>query len=112
MAYKYEPQQRVHQLDGAAPQSCPVSFTTESPSALPSQEKLDLSDDQRGALAAALHRYQGAFGALAQERSAINAALVAAATPGKDGLKKVRRAAAGAPHLFYCTALACVCTTP
>ena len=59
------------------------------------QEKLDLSDDQKGTLAAALHRYQGAFGALAKERSAINAALVAAATPGKDGLKKVRHIAVG-----------------
>lgn len=54
-----------------------------------------MSDDQKSTLAAALHRYQGAFSALAQERSAINAALVAAATPGKDGLKKVRCSAVG-----------------
>lgn len=52
------------------------------------QAKLDLSDEQRGTLAAALRRYQGAFGALAKERTAINAALVSAATPGKDGLSQ------------------------
>ena len=54
----------------------------------PVQAKMDLSDEQRATLAAALRRYQGAIGALAKERTAINAALGKAATPGKDGLSQ------------------------
>ena len=57
------------------------------------QAKLDLSDEQRAQLAAGQRRYQGAFSALAKERSAINSALVNAAAPCKDGLKKARRPA-------------------
>lgn len=54
------------------------------------QGELDLSDGQRTALTAAQRRYRGALRALAKERASINAALAAAAAPGKDGLKKVR----------------------
>ena len=38
---------------------------------------------------AAQRRYRGALRALAKERATINAAMAAAAAPGKDGLKKV-----------------------
>jgi hypothetical protein len=63
------------------PLSCPCADAA--------QEKLDLTDEQRAALAASHRRYRGALGALAKERASINAALAAAAAPGKDGMKKV-----------------------
>ncbi|KAK9905079.1 hypothetical protein WJX75_009409 [Coccomyxa subellipsoidea] len=53
---------------------------------------LDLGDDQRAALVAAQRRYRGALRALAKERATINAAMAAAAAPGKDGLKKAHEA--------------------
>ncbi|BDA49669.1 hypothetical protein COCOBI_14-2890 [Coccomyxa sp. Obi] len=53
---------------------------------------LDLGDDQRAGLVAAQRRYRGALRALAKERATINAAMAAAAAPGKDGLKKAHEA--------------------
>ncbi len=62
------------------------------------QATLDLGDDQRAGLMAAQRRYRGALRALAKERATINAAMAAAAAPGKDGLKKVLALLTGRSH--------------
>ena len=54
------------------------------------QAKLDVSDEQRGALRQAWQKYRGELHALAVERKSLNSVLAQAAAPGKpDSIKKV-----------------------
>lgn len=62
------------------------------------QDKLDLSDEQRCALAACYRRFRSALGTLAKERASINAALAKAAALGQSGMKKVMCSASVGSH--------------
>ncbi len=54
------------------------------------QAKLDVSDEQKGALRQAMQKYRGEMHALAVERKSLNTVLAQAAAPGKpDSVKKV-----------------------
>ena len=58
--------------------------------ALVLQAKLDIDDEQKGALRQAMQKYRGELHALAIERKSLNAVLAQAAAPGKpDSIKKV-----------------------